>query len=63
MRYAIIENNKVVNIVLATAEFAQEQGWVECPENVSIGWDYNDGIATPPAKTDLVVQEQPTQPE
>jgi hypothetical protein len=60
MRYAIIENNKVVNIVLATPEFAQEQGWVECPENVNIGWDYNDGAATPPVIVQEVSQNQPT---
>lgn len=59
MRYAVIENNKVVNIVLATPAFAQEQGWVECPENVNIGWDYSDGTATPPVAVQAVPQEQP----
>lgn len=41
MRYAIIENGKVINIALATPEFATEQGWIECPEGVGIGWMFN----------------------
>jgi hypothetical protein len=50
MRYAIIENNKVVNIVLATPEFAQEQGWLECPDGVDIGWDFDGGTPIPPPR-------------
>lgn len=48
MRFAIIEDGKVVNIVVATPEFAAQHGWIECPDAVSIGWDYNDGVITQP---------------
>ncbi len=49
MRYAVIENQKVVNIVEADPEFAATQGWVECPSNVSFGWTFNgSGEMLPP---------------
>ena len=57
--YAIIENNVVVNKVLADAEFAQEQGWVLLHEGVDIGWTYDGKNATPP---EPVVIEQPPAP-
>lgn len=41
--FAIIENNKVINTVVAEEEYATEQGWVLLPNNVCIGWDYVDG--------------------
>lgn len=40
MKYAVIENGKVINIVLSEPEYAAEQGWVECPIG-GIGWDYD----------------------
>lgn len=46
MKYAIIENGKVANIVIATPEFAQEQGWIECPDGVDTGWTF-DGVGEP----------------
>ncbi len=54
MRYAVIENNTVVNIAMADADFATAQGWVLLEgENsyVEIGVSYVDGIFsnnTPP---------------
>jgi len=42
-KYAIVENGKVVNTVLAEADFAAEQGWIACQEEVGIDWDYVDG--------------------
>jgi hypothetical protein len=42
--YAIIENNVVVNVVVANDEFAISQGWVEITQNAGVGWDYVDGI-------------------
>lgn len=30
MKYAIIENGVISNIVVATPEYAAEQGWIEC---------------------------------
>ena len=40
MRYAVIENNVVVNIAIATPEVAAERGWLECPDGVGIGCCY-----------------------
>lgn len=42
MRYAIIENSKVVNIVEAETEFAAQQGWIDAA-NGKIG-DLWDGV-------------------
>lgn len=50
MRYAIIENGKVVNIAAATAEFAASQGWIECPDGVGIGWSFDGGNPIPPPR-------------
>ena len=50
MRYAVIENGKVVNIAAATPEFAASQGWVECPDGVSIGWSFDGGTPVPPPR-------------
>jgi len=40
--YAIIENNKVINVVIADEEYAQSQGWILC-ESGGIDWDYVNG--------------------
>jgi len=40
--YAVIENGKVVNTVVAEAEYAAAQGWVELT-NGGIDWDYIEG--------------------
>jgi len=48
MRYAIIENGVVVNVVVADAALAAEKGWVECPQ-AGPGWGYNNGAFTKPA--------------
>ena len=47
MRYAIIKNGVVDNVVLADAEFANAEGWVECPE-AGPGWTYANGVFTRP---------------
>jgi hypothetical protein len=50
MRHAIIESGVVKNAVLASPEYAAEQGWVELPEGAGIGWLYADGVfSAPPA--------------
>jgi len=49
MRYAIIENGVVTNVVVADADYAAQNGWIECPE-AGPGWLY-DGqtfTAAPP---------------
>jgi hypothetical protein len=50
MRYAVIEDNKVVNVVVATPEVAAERGWVECPKGVGVGWSFDGGTPTPPPR-------------
>lgn len=49
MSYGIIENNVITNVVEASPEFAEEQGWIELPQNVTIGWAYSAGIFEPPS--------------
>jgi len=41
--FAIIENGKVINIVVAEPDYAAEKGWVELIGDAGIGWDYIDG--------------------
>lgn len=59
--FAIIENGKVINAVVAEADYAATQGWVALPDNAGIDWDYINGqfidnrpvpvVVTPPAPT------------
>ena len=59
--FAIIENGKVVNTVVAEADYAAEQGWVELTGTAGMDWDYVNGqfidnrpvpeVITPPAPT------------
>lgn len=65
--YAIIENGKVVNAVVADEEYAQKQGWVELTKG-GIGFDFINGqfidnrppseiVQTPkPTKDELLAQ-------
>jgi hypothetical protein len=48
MKYAIIENGTVINIAVASPEFAAQQGWIECPEGVGIGWTFDGDTPVPP---------------
>jgi hypothetical protein len=59
MKYAIIENGVVTNVVVAEAEYAQSQGWVECP-TAGPGWTYADGVFTEPAVVEPTVPTTPT---
>jgi hypothetical protein len=40
--YAIIENGKVINTVVAEADYAATKGWVELTSG-GIDWDYVNG--------------------
>lgn len=40
--YAVIENGKVVNVCVATAEDEKPANWVLC-QSGGIGWDYVNG--------------------
>jgi hypothetical protein len=58
MSYAVIENEKVVNMVLAPPEWAMAQGWIECSNEVGIGWRYEAGKFLPPERNlDLESQQ------
>jgi hypothetical protein len=59
MRYAIIENGVVANVVLADAAFASAQGWVECPD-AGPGWSYASGVFTAPVPVEPAVPTAPT---
>lgn len=56
MRYAIIKDKIVVNIAVATPEFAATQGWIACPlhdENnnpVQPGFLYENGKFSKPPR-------------
>ena len=51
--YAVIENGKVVNLCIATAEDEKPDNWVLCKVG-GVGWDYVDGE---------FVDNRPRQPE
>lgn len=54
MRFAIIENDLVVNITEADKEYGLLSGWVEA-ESAGIGWLYADGVfSAPPAPPPVV---------
>lgn len=53
MRYAVIGNGKIFNIVEATPEVANENGWVECPNEADIGWEVDAHGKFSPPKPDL----------
>ena len=46
-RYAIIEDNVVVNVAEAEAEFAATQGWIEAGD-AGIGWLWDGESFSPP---------------
>ena len=53
LRYALIENGVVANVVLADPDVAESLGAVACPDSVSPGWLFSDGqYAEPPADTE-----------
>lgn len=50
MKYAVIANQKVANIIVASPEFAAENGLVEVGDGVQIGWDFDGQSFSEPAK-------------
>ena len=62
MKYAIIENGKVINTVLADPEFAASQGWIECSEEAGIDWDY-DGTSFIDNRPPFVAPTEPSKEE
>ena len=61
-RYAIIENGVAVNVVIADAEYAAQQGWVECPD-AGPGWTYADSVFTAPVVIEPIAPTTPTKEE
>lgn len=59
MKFAIISDNTVENIVLADPDFAQEQGWVQIPEEtpVGIGWGFDGTTFSEPEVNQQEVEE------
>jgi hypothetical protein len=67
-KFAVIENGKVVNIVVAESDYAAQQNWVALLDNAGIDWDYTNGqfidnrplpkvVAIPaPSKEELLLQ-------
>lgn len=54
MRYAIIENGLVANVALADADYAAQQGWIECPDHVGPDWLFIDNeFQQPPRNIEL----------
>ena len=39
--YAIIESNKIVNVVVAEPDYAAQQGWTPVPEGAGIGFVFD----------------------
>jgi hypothetical protein len=59
MRYAIIENGLVTNVVVADAQIAAENGWIDCPD-AGPGWAYANGVFTAPVVVEPVAPLAPT---
>lgn len=58
MKYAIIENGVVANVVVAEADYAAANGWIECP-TAGPGWKYDGSTFTEP---DPIPAPAPTEP-
>lgn len=69
--YAIIENGTVINVVVADADIAAQNGWALLEGSEGIGWSYVNGefvdlraasetapAPTPPTKEELLAQLQ-----
>ena len=56
--YAVIEDGVMVNIALAEADFAAEQGWVLLPHGVILGSTYDGETFGPPLGVVPTQQEQ-----
>ena len=63
--YAVIENNLVINVVVADETYAQKNNLVLLTDNAGIGWSYINGefIDNRPAPEMPVQPTQPTKEE
>lgn len=65
MAYAKIEQDCIVNVIVADADFAAEQGLIEFPDylngkSVGIGWRYDGVDFIEPVAVDAPVEVAPT---
>lgn len=64
MKYAVIENGKVVNLVISDADYAAQQQWVLADENVQIGFDFiNNAFVDNRPAPEVVQIDPPTKEE
>lgn len=61
-RYAIIKNGVAVNVVIADAELASQNGWIACPD-AGPGWTYANGVFTAPVVVEPTPAPAPTKEE
>jgi hypothetical protein len=61
-RYAIIKDGIVINVVVADAQIASTNGWIESPD-VGPGWTYADGVFTAPVVVETPAPAAPTKEE
>jgi hypothetical protein len=61
MRYAILENDQVVNIIEADLEFIESHDLnaVELNDSIGIGWSYVDGSFIAPASIQVTDETTP----
>jgi hypothetical protein len=59
MRYAIIENKEVVNVIVADQEFidAHYPNAIECDDLVSVGWNYDKKKFIAPKPNIAIIDE------
>lgn len=55
MKYAVIQENKVVNVVVADSYFASQQGWIQVQDGVGPGWLYENGQFSKPVEVQQVL--------
>lgn len=51
--YAIIESNKIVNVVVAEPDYAAQQRWLPLPENAGMGFVFDGANWVNPNKPSL----------
>ena len=62
--FAIIENGKVINTIIAENEYANQQGWIALPDGAGIDWDYMDRqFIEKRREPEIIVASQPTKQE
>lgn len=68
MKYAIIQNNFVVNVAEAEPDFATQMGWIAYPEyingkTVGIGWQFDGSNWIEPVVIETTEITESTDPQ